>query len=336
VENLTETGYLDNGNVLEITKLPKSLVIIGGGYIACEYGHFFSALGTHVTILGRNPRLLKKEEPEISDIVQRRFGQYVRIYTNIEVLKTEKKGWSKLVIAKDRGTGKVYKFTTDEIMVASGRVSNADILRPDRTGVETTKDGWIKVNEFLETTKEGIWALGDATGKFMFRHNANHESDVVWTNAFTDKKKAVDHHAVPHAVFGYPEVASVGMTEAEAKAAGHQILVGRANYKDVTKGYAMNEDESLVKIIVDMNDRKILGCHIVGTDAAVLVQPVVYMMNTDDQTYIPMARSQILHPALSEVVVQAFAHMVSPDLGHQHEQAPGTARPEGHVHTPEQ
>jgi mycothione reductase len=328
IEGLKETGYIDNVSLLELKKLPKSLVIIGGGYIACEYGHFFSAMGTNVTILGHNERLLKNEEPEISAIVQKRFGKYVKVLTGMDVSQAQKSGWSKSVIARERSTNKVFKFTTDEIMVAAGRISNADILKPERTGVETDEHGWIKVNEYLETTKEGIWALGDATGKYMFRHNANHESDVVWANAFTDKRRVVDHHAVPHAVFGYPEVAAVGLTQAEAKAAGYQILVGKAPYSSVTKGYAMKEDDSLVKVIVDQKTRKILGCHIVGTDAAILVQQVVYMMNTDDQTYLPLARSQVIHPALSEAVIQAFARMVPPDHVHHFEGAP----PEGHGH----
>ena len=335
IEGLLEAGFLDNVSVLDITKLPKSIVFIGGGYIACEYGHFFSALGTQVTILDRNPRLLKNEEPEISDIVQRRFGKFVKIYTGVEVLKAEKKGWSKAVYARQIGTGKVMKFTTDEIMVAAGRISNADLLKPGMTGVETDENGWIKVNDYLETTKAGIWALGDATGKHMFRHNANRESDVVWTNAFTDKKVAADHHAVPHAVFGYPEVASVGMTEAEAKAAGHQILVGRASYMAVTKGYAMNEPDSLVKVVVDRDNRKILGCHIVGTDASVLIHPIIYLMNTEDQTYLPLAKAQTIHPALNEALIQAFAKMVPPEHVHHHaegEEAPEQAPPEGHSH----
>jgi dihydrolipoamide dehydrogenase len=227
------------------------------------------------------------------------------------------------------------KFTTDEIMVAAGRISNADLLKPGMTGVETDENGWIKVNDYLETTKAGIWALGDATGKHMFRHNANRESDVVWTNAFTDKKVAADHHAVPHAVFGYPEVASVGMTEAEAKAAGHQILVGRASYMAVTKGYAMNEPDSLVKVVVDRDNRKILGCHIVGTDASVLIHPIIYLMNTEDQTYLPLAKAQTIHPALNEALIQAFARMVPPEHVHHHaegEEAPEQAPPEGHSH----
>jgi mycothione reductase len=318
IQGLEETGYIDNASVLHLEQLPESLVIVGGGYIACEYGHFFSALGTRVIMLEMLSRLLLMEEPEISEIFERRFSKYAEIHTNHEVVKVAKKGDQKVVSAVNRVDGEKYEFTADEIMLAVGRRSNADLLKPEKTGVETDEQGWIKANEYLETTKPDIWALGDATGKYMFRHTANYESDVVWTNAFTEHKHPVDYHAVPHAVFGYPQVAGVGMTEEEAQAAGYDILVGRARYTEVTMGYAMAEEDSLAKVVVDQESRRILGCHIVGSEAAILVQQVVYLMNAGDQDYLPLADSQIIHPALSEVVIEAFANMAPPGHVHRH------------------
>jgi dihydrolipoamide dehydrogenase len=321
IPGLKETGYIDNISVFNLKNQPKSIILLGGGYISCEFGHFFSALGTNVTIVGRNPRLLKNEEPEISEIVKKRFSKYAAIYTGYEAVEVKKEGHQKAVFAKNQANGKVYKFKADEILVAIGRRSNSDLLKPQNTGVETDSHGWIKVNEYLETTKLGIWAMGDATGYHMFRHTANYEASLVWRNGFTDHKESTDYHAVPHAVFGYPQVASVGMTQAEAKAAGYKILVGKAKYTDVAKGFAMGEEESLVKVIVDGESRRILGAHIVGTDASDLVQQVVYLMNTDDQDYMLMARAQVIHPALSEVVITAFANMQSPDHVHGHAHA---------------
>ncbi len=304
--------------VLHLEQLPETLVIIGGGYIACEYGHLFSALGTRVTTLEMLPRLLVMEEPEISEIFKRRFSRYAEIHTNHEVVKVAKKGDQKVVSALNREDNKTYEFAADEIMLAVGRRSNSDLLKPEKTGVETDEHGWIRVDEYLETTKPGIWALGDATGKYMFRHTANYESDVVWTNAFTEHKHPADYHAVPHAVFGYPQVAGVGMTEQEAQAAAYGILVGRASYTDVTMGYAMAEEDSLVKVVVDQESRRILGCHIVGSQASILVQQVAYLMNAGDQDYFPLANSQIIHPALSEVVIHAFANMAPPGHARRH------------------
>ncbi len=316
IEGLQETTYIDHVSVLALKALPESLIVIGGGFIACEYGHFFSALGTRVTLLEMMPRLLLPEDPEISEIVERRFSKYAEIHTNHKVVKVARNGDQKVVTALSGDDDSTYEFTADEVMLAAGVRSNSDLLKPEMTGVETDRHGWIKVNEYLETNKSGIWALGDALGKHMFRHTANYEADVVWTNAFTDHQHPVDYHAVPHAVFGYPQVGGVGMTEGEAKAAGHEILVGRARYMDVTKGYAMGEEDGLVKVIVEQGTRRILGCHIVGSHAAILVQQVVYLMNAGAQDYMPMADSQVIHPALSEVVINAFGNLAPPEHGH--------------------
>jgi dihydrolipoamide dehydrogenase len=331
---LKETGYLDNISVLELDSLPKSIMILGGGYIACEYGHFFSALGSQVTIIGRNPRLLKMEDPDISDVVRQRFSKIVKIYTNYEAVSAGSEDGQKVVLATNRADGKTYKFKADEIMVAMGRVSNADYLKPENSGVETVRGGWIKVNEFLETTKPGIWALGDALGRHMFRHTANYEADVVWRNAFSDHTVKADYHAVPHAVFGYPQVGSVGLTEPDARKTGYEVLVGKTRYTDVAKGFAMGEDWGLVKVIVEAQSRRILGAHIAGSEASDLVQQVVYLMNTGDRDYMPLVRSQIIHPALSEVVINAFANLAMPGHahGHEHEHQPQGREKKGSGH----
>lgn len=319
IQGLRETGYIDHVSALRLEQPPESLIIIGGGYIACEYGHFFAALGTKVTMLEMMPRLLLGEDPEISEIVKRRFSEYAEIHTDHEVIKVEKRGQRKAVTALSRDEDKTHEFTADEIMLAAGVRSNADLLKPEKTGVETDQHGWIKVNGYLETTKPDIWACGDALGRFMFRHTANYESEIVWLNAFTDHRLQVDYHAVPHAVFGYPQVAAVGLTEDQAKEAGYEILVGRARYLDVTMGYAMGEGDSLVKVVVEEESRRILGCHIVGSSAAILVQQVVYLMNAGEQDYFPLADSQVIHPALSEVVINAFATLAHPEHVHGHE-----------------
>jgi dihydrolipoamide dehydrogenase len=142
----------------------------------------------------------------------------------------------------------------------------------------------------------------------MFRHNANYQADVVWWNAFTEHKHAIDMHAVPHAVFTYPEIASVGMTQAEAMEQ-HHVFVGASRYWDTAKGFALGEEDGFVKVIVEEGTGRILGAHAIGPQASLLIQPLVYLMNTDDQTYTPLARAQTIHPALSEVVIRAFGNL---------------------------
>jgi mycothione reductase len=316
IKGLEQTGYIDHVSLLELGGLPQSLVVIGGGYIACEYGHFFSALGAKVTILEMMPRLLLGEDPEISEVVQRRFSRYADIHTDHKVMKVARKGDLKVVTAVDGESGKEREFGAEEILLAAGVRSNADLLKPERTGVGTDSHGWIKVDPFLQTTKPNIWALGDATGRYMFRHTANHEAEIVWLNAFTEHRHQVDYHAVPHAVYGFPQVGAVGLTEQQAMDAGYQVLVGRARYMDVTKGYAMGEEDGLAKVVVEQGTGRILGCHIVGPQAAILVQQIVYLMNAGERDYLPLADAQIIHPSLSEVVLNAFASMAPPNHVH--------------------
>jgi len=318
IPGLEEAGYIDNVSVMELARPPRSLAILGGGYIGCEYGHFFSAMGTEVTIIGRSHRLLDHEDPEISEIVEKQLREHVKVETGHEVVKVEWEGGKKVVSAKEIDSGEMREFAAEEVMVALGRRPNTDILKPEKTGVEVDRHGWIVVDDYLETTRPGIWAIGDAIGKDMFRHAANREARIAWNNAFgeegkKDKEKVkVDRHAVPHAVYTYPQVGAVGMTEEEAKAAGYKILVGRAKYGDVAKGYAMAEEDSLVKVVVNRDTGRILGCQIVGTEAADLAQQVVYLMNAGYQDYGPVARSMVIHPALSEVVARAFANLMPP------------------------
>ncbi len=316
ISGLAEAGYLDNISLLNLEEAPGSLIIIGAGYIGCEFGHFFSAMGTDVTILGRSPIVLDNEDPEVCSIVKKILSQDLRVITSHEVVSVVVKEGKKVVSAQSKIDNKTYQFEADEILLAAGRRSNSDLLKPEMTGVETDGHGWIKVNEFLETTKKDIWALGDATGKHMFRHTANYEAEVVSHNILQAKKKedreAADFHAVPHAVFTHPQIAGVGLKEAEALAAGHKILVGRASYMDVVKGIAMAEEHGFVKVVVEEETGKILGCSVVGSSAPELVEQVTYLMNTEYQDLMPMIRAQIIHPTISEVMAQAFANLEHP------------------------
>ena len=318
IEGIEEAGYLTNRNIFELERLPRSIIVVGGGYIATEFSHFLSAMGVDVTIVGRNPRLLKREDPEVSTAVLAGLARRMRVLVNFEAVSASRDATGKHMVIRERSTGKEYKLTAEEILLAAGRVSNADTLKPWVTGVEVDDQGWIKTNEFLETTRKDIWALGDCVNRGQFRHTANYEAEMVWINAFTEHKHEVEYHAVPHAVYGYPQVGAVGLTEQEASDAGHELLVGRARYMDVTKGYAMGEEDGMVKVVVEQGTGRILGCHIVGPHAAILVQQIVYLMNAGERDYMPLADSQVIHPALSEVVINALGNMAPPEHVHVH------------------
>jgi dihydrolipoamide dehydrogenase len=169
IKGIENIEYLTNETVLDLKERPKSIVIIGGGYIAVEFAHFFAAMGTEVTILQRGPRLVKNSEPEISDLLKKQMGKRMTILTNTEVLEVKKQQNSIHIIGKNKRTGKEMTVMAEKIMIAAGRKSNADLLKVKNTGVETDDRGYIKVNEYLETSKKNIWAFGDAIGKHMFK-----------------------------------------------------------------------------------------------------------------------------------------------------------------------
>jgi dihydrolipoamide dehydrogenase len=194
--------------------------------------------------------------------------------------------------------------------VAAGRKSNADLLQVENAGIETDENGYIKVNEYLETNVDNVWALGDATGRHKFKHVANREASIAWHNFAHDHKTPMDYHAVPHAVFSYPQIASVGLTEAEANEE-YDILVGEAKYLDVAKGQAMMETDAFAKAIVERESGKILGFHLIGPYAPMLIQEVVDVM-ANDGTAGWVAQGMHIHPALPEVVVRALYSLREP------------------------
>ena len=319
IKGIDKVSYHTSDTILKISRLPKSLAIIGGGYIAAEYGFFFSAMGSNVTIIGRNPQFLPDEEPEISALAKRELQKNIKILTNHEVQSVEKtsSGMKKLV-AVNRENGKKVEIVAEEILVASGRAPNTDILHPEKANIKVDEQGWIIVNEFLETSQPNVWALGDANGKYMFKHKANYEALIVYYNAVLGKRVKADYHAVPHAVFIHPEIASVGLKEKEAieKFGENNILIGTERFEDTAKGKVMNLKDYFVKVIVEKETMKILGAHIIGPYASVLIQEIVNLMYTPDQSANPIIHGMHIHPSLSEVVEKAFHSLMPPKVYH--------------------
>jgi len=224
----------------------------------------------------------------------------------------------KKLMAVNRENGKSVEVVAEEILVASGRGPNTDIIHPEKGNIKVDSEGWILVNEFLETSQPNVWALGDANGKHMFKHKANYEALVVYYNAILNKKVKVDYHAIPHAVFIQPEIASVGLKEKEAieKFGEKNVLIGIERFEDTAKGKAMNVHDYFAKVIVEKETMKILGAHIIGPHASILIQEIVNLMYTPEQSAKPIIRGMHIHPALSEVVEKAFHSLMPPEVYH--------------------
>jgi mycothione reductase len=317
IKGIESVRYLTSDTVLQLQTQPKSVIIVGGGYIGMEYGHFFAGIGTKTTVIQRSERLLPEEEPEISDLLKSEVEKRMDIYLNYEALEVKQEEAMIMLIAKSRVDGTQRTFTAEALLVAAGRSPNAFTLHPEKTGVQLDDHGFIIVNEHLETSKEHIYAFGDAIGKQMFRHAANYEAGLVWHNSTNDNHKAkMDFSATPHGVFTHPQIASVGLKEEEAKK-HYNTLVGRAEYKDTAMGAAMGSPEGFVKVIVEKETGKILGAHIIGPEAATVIQEITNAMVTGNGDYGPIARGMHIHPALNEVVQNAFGNLH--EHTHEHE-----------------
>jgi dihydrolipoamide dehydrogenase len=297
IEGIDKVPYMTSDEALRLKKLPKKLIIIGGGYIACELAHFFGSMGSEITILQRNVRLLPDEDEEISQKFTGLFSKQYAVRLGFAVKKAEKKGGKITVYGAD-GTA----FEGTDLLIATGRVPNSDILQAGTAGIRTNEHGYIETNEYMETNITGVWAFGDIAGKYLFKHSANLEAEYVTIAILTpEHRHPVDYTAMPHAVFSHPQVAGVGATEQELKEKGIDYMVGRFMYKDTGMGEAMAENDGFVKFLVDY-DGKILGCHILGPEASTLIHEVLVSMKAGKGNISDIVNTVHIHPALSEVV----------------------------------
>jgi dihydrolipoamide dehydrogenase len=311
IKGLDKVEYLTSENVWDINIRPESMVIVGGGLIACEMAHFFSSFGTELTVLSRSPRLLKNAEPEISNKLLKKLQSRISVETDIEVKRVEEKS-NLLEISAQKKDGEIRTFQSEKIFLATGRIGNADLLKVENTGVEKDEKGFIKVNERYETSKDRIWALGDAIGKSMFKHVANKEAEKVW-HVFTQGHfNPLDYDKIPYAVFTWPQIASVGLTEEEVRSRNKKILIGEYNYIDTAKGAAMQEEDGYIKIILEKESYKILGGHIIGSYAPILIQEIINIMHAGEGLVYPIIEAMHIHPALPEVVQRAFFNIKDP------------------------
>jgi len=310
INGLDTVDYLTNETVLQLKERPASLIIIGGGYIAVEYAHFFAAMGTRVTILEMADRLLLSEEPEISALLEAKLSERMEVHTNAQAEEVKQSKDGVIVTVTDQNSGTTKEFAAQKVMIAVGRRSNADLLKVEDTGVDTDKRGYISVNEYLETSKKNIYAVGDANGQQMFTHVANKEAALAAHNAFHNTRSKMDYRAAPHAVYTHPQIASVGLTESLARKS-HQVLIGRARYLDVAQGDAMMEEHGFAKAIIDRNSEKILGFHFIGPYAPMLIQEVINAMASGGHISTIDAGLHI-HPAMSELILRTLSNIEEP------------------------
>ncbi len=302
IEGLKDVDFITSDEALRLRKQPKVMTILGGGYIAAELAHFYGSLGTRINIIQRGNLLVPNEDEEISKKFTEIYKKKYNVLTGFQATNVMKKGKKFVVIAKNSKSRK--KLVSDQLLVATGRTPNTDILDVKKGNVEINEKGFVKTNEYLETTAKNTWALGDIVGKFLFKHSANLESQYVYNNAVLGKRIAVDYAAMPHAIFSSPQISGVGLREQDLKSRKMNYAVGKYNYINSGMGLALQDKEGFVKIFADKKSRNILGCHILGTDASTLIHEAVIAMK-NNLSVDAISSSVHVHPALSEVVQRA-------------------------------
>jgi len=306
IPGLEEAGYHTSNTIMRLERLPRRLGIIGSGFVAAEFAHIFSSYGVEVTLIARSDLMLRHEDTDIAE----RFTELARARYDVRL------GHETIRVARrDNGSvliGMLYpdgadEVEVDEILVAVGRVPNSDLLNPKATGVEVDDDGRIVVDAYQRTTVDGIYALGDVTSPHQLKHVANHEARVVKHNLLNPADPIeADHRFIPHAVFSSPQIASVGVTEQEARDRGIPYVVGVEKYADIAYGWAMEDTSGFAKILADPQTGQIIGCHILGPQASAVIQPVIQAMSFGLDAH-SMARNQYwIHPAMSELIENAL------------------------------
>jgi mycothione reductase len=305
IPGLGDVDYFTSDTVMKIDALPKSMAVIGGGFIAAEMSHIFGSLGTTVTIVNRGEHLLARHDHDIRNQFTKHYQSRFDLRLGSVVESVEPRGEGvRLHLATPSGK---QLLEVEALLLATGRTPNSDRLDVAATGVTVDKHGHVHTDNTYLTNIPGIWALGDLTNHFQLKHMANAEARVVRHNLMhPNAPKHASFPIVPSAVFADPQVASVGATEEQLRSQGHDYVAAIRHYRDTAFGWALEDTTSFVKILADPTTRLVLGAHLIGPQASILIQPLVQAMclaNTVDQ----LASDVIyIHPALSEVIEQAL------------------------------
>jgi len=266
----------------------------------------FSAYGSQVTIFNRSGQLIRTHDKDIASRFTEVFGRRVELRLGQLPSEVREVGDAiQLSVNHDDGSAEIVEV--DELLVATGRFPNSHDLNVHAAGVEVHPDGRIVSDETMLTCVDRVWAVGDVTNEHQLKHLANREAEIAfWNMNHPDDQRSIDRSVLPHAVFSDPQVGSVGITEQEAEAHELDYVVGMRDYGGTAYGWALEDDTSFAKIIIDRSSRTIIGAHILGPQAATLIQLIVNAM-TFGQTAEELAKAPFyVHPALTEVVENAL------------------------------
>jgi len=304
VPGLAEVGFHTSDTIMRIDALPRHLTIIGSGFVSAEFAHVFSSFGVEVTVIARSGALLRHEDSDISARFTSLAQEKWDVRLERKVLRASRSS-SGIQLDLD---GDVVN--TDLVLVAIGRTPNSDLLNLPVAGIEVTQDGHVVVDACQHTTADGVWALGDISSPYELKHVANHEARVVQHNLLNpDSPIDADHRFVPHAVFTSPQVASVGVTEEQAREQGLRYVTAKQDYAGIAYGWAMEDTTGFAKLLADPVSGQLLGAHIIGPQASTLIQPLIQAMSFGLDARAMASGQYWIHPAMPELVENALLNL---------------------------
>jgi len=309
IRGIDEVPFHTSDTIMRDAHQPKHLLMLGGGFIAAELGHVYRSLGSRVTIINRGHRLLGAEDHDVSQRYTELAADHFELLLGASVQRVYMTGEGIGVhLTTDDGE---HTVEGDTLLVAAGRIPNGDQIGAEAGGVEIGPFNEVKVDSCGRTSAAGVWALGDVNGRYQLKHMANGEAKVVQHNLLhPGDLRPLDTRPAPHAVFASPQIGAVGLTEAQARALGRPITVITYPYGGSAYGWALEDTTGFCKLIGDPATRTLLGAHVIGHEASLLVQLLVQGMHLG-ATVDEMAIGQIwIHPALSEVVEQALLDLI--------------------------
>ena len=307
IDGLDAVDFRTSDDIMRIDVLPEHLVIVGGGFIAVEMAHVFDGLGSRVTIVHRGDLLLRGADTDVRRRLTETYADRLdlRLETTVTGVKQANREAVSETFHLELSDGTT--LDADQLLVATGRIPNGDLATVDLGGITIDDQGYVITDDQLRTSADGVWALGDVTNPIQLKHTANAEARLVAHNlAHPGESRSIDRRFVPHAVFGHPQIGSVGPTEQNLIAGGQPYLVATREYASTAYGWAMEDTTGFAKLLSDPETRLLLGAHIVGPQAPTLVQQLIQGM-VAGQTVDEMAHGQLwIHPAMPELVEQAL------------------------------
>jgi pyruvate/2-oxoglutarate dehydrogenase complex dihydrolipoamide dehydrogenase (E3) component len=297
---INDVPYLANSSMMEVEFLPPHLIIVGGSYIGLEFGQMYRRFGSQVTIIEMAPRLVRHEDEDVSaaikDIVER---EGVNVRLNAECISLAKRGDE--IVAKVDCTAGAPEIVGSHLLLAVGRRPNTDDLDLDKAGVSCDERGYIVVDDQLQTTAPGIWALGDCNGKGAFTHTAYNDFEIVAANLLDHDPRRVSDRITAYALYIDPPLGRVGMTLAEACNSGRRVLAGERPMTRVARAVEKGETQGFMRILVDGDSKEILGASLLGTGCDEAVHAILDLMYAK-APYTVMQRAMHIHPTVGELL----------------------------------